>query len=119
MMHAETLVRVMVFNRLCDPDSKRGVRRWLETVVIAGVQPQGITHQHLRRAMDILEARRERFDRAISARLRPLIDQELAVVFYDLTTIRIHGETELETDLRCYGREPRNSRGRPGNACWD
>jgi hypothetical protein len=101
---AEALVRVMVFNRLCDPDSKLGVLRWLETVVIPGVQTQGITHQHLLRAMDVLEARRERFERAISARLRPLIDQQLSVVFYDLTPIRIPGETELETDLRCYGR---------------
>lgn len=101
---AEHLIRAMVFNRLCDPDSKLGVLRWLKTVVIPGVPPEGIIHQHLLRAMDVLEARRARFDRAISARLWPLIDQELAVVFYDLTTIRIHGETELDPDLRCYGR---------------
>ncbi len=28
----EALLRIMVFNRLCDPDSKLGVLRWLETV---------------------------------------------------------------------------------------
>ena len=28
----EALVRVMVFNRLCNPDSKLGVLRWLENV---------------------------------------------------------------------------------------
>ena len=28
----EALVRVMVFNRLCDPESKLGVLRWLKTV---------------------------------------------------------------------------------------
>ena len=28
----EALLRVMVFNRLCNPDSKLGVLRWLETV---------------------------------------------------------------------------------------
>lgn len=101
---AEALVRVMVFNRLCEPDSKLGVLRWLERVVIPGVATPGIAHQHLLRAMDVLEARRHRVDRAISARLRPLLDQELSVVFYDLTTLRIHGEKELEVDLRCYGR---------------
>ena len=30
----EALVRIMVFNRLCDPDSKLGVLRWLQTVAL-------------------------------------------------------------------------------------
>ena len=30
----EALIRVMVFNRLCDPESKLGVLRWLETVTM-------------------------------------------------------------------------------------
>ena len=33
----EHAIRVMVFNRLCDPDSKLGVLRWLETVSIPQV----------------------------------------------------------------------------------
>ena len=32
----EALIRVMVFNRLCDPESKLGVLRWLETVAMPG-----------------------------------------------------------------------------------
>ena len=32
----EALVPVMVMNRLCDPDSKLGVLRWLDTVNLAG-----------------------------------------------------------------------------------
>ena len=32
----EALIRVMVLNRLCDPDSKLGVLRWLETVALPG-----------------------------------------------------------------------------------
>jgi transposase len=35
--------------------------------------------------------------------LRPLIDQELSVVFYDLTTLRAEGLTELPGDLRAHG----------------
>ncbi|MFD1508609.1 IS1634 family transposase, partial [Lacimonas salitolerans] len=31
---AEALIRAMVFNRLCDPTSKLGCLRWLETVAI-------------------------------------------------------------------------------------
>ena len=30
----EALVRVMVFNRLCDPESKLGVLRWLDAVAM-------------------------------------------------------------------------------------
>lgn len=35
--------------------------------------------------------------------LRPLIDQTLSVVFYDLTTISAEGQTEQSADLREYG----------------
>ena len=101
---AEALLRVMIFNRLCDPDSKLGVLRWLETVVMPGVDTEGITHQQLLRAMDALESRLDRLRSAMGRLLRPLIDQELSVVFYDLTTIRVHGEAELDEDLRRYGR---------------
>ena len=50
----EALIRVMVLNRLCDPDSKLGVLRWLESVSLPGVMCESITHQHLLRAMDAL-----------------------------------------------------------------
>ncbi len=32
-----TAIRVMVFNRLCDADSKLGTLRWLQTVSMPGV----------------------------------------------------------------------------------
>jgi hypothetical protein len=35
--------------------------------------------------------------------MRPLIDQDLSVVFYDLTTVRIHGEHRVEQDVRAVG----------------
>ena len=35
--------------------------------------------------------------------LRPLVDQDLAMVFYDMTTIRAAGLSEQEGDLRRYG----------------
>ncbi len=43
----------MVFNRLCDPTSKPGCLRWLETVAMPAM-PETVTHQHLLRAMDAL-----------------------------------------------------------------
>ena len=33
----EALIRIMVLNRLCDPDSKLGVLRWLQTVAFPDI----------------------------------------------------------------------------------
>lgn len=99
----EALLRVMVFNRLCDPESKLGVLRWLQTVAIPGVDAAAITHQHLLRAMDALENHQGEVDAVVAGLLRPLIDQDLSVVFYDMTTIRTEGATILQDELRQYG----------------
>ena len=37
---AEALVRAMVFNRLCDPTSKLGCLRWLDTVAMPEMPDQ-------------------------------------------------------------------------------
>ncbi len=102
-LDVETLLRVMVFNRLCDPESKLGVLRWLETVCLPGVDSSGIAYQHLLRSMDVLMDEREKVDEVVSSLLRPLIDQELSVVFYDLTTISAEGQSEQEGDVRHFG----------------
>jgi len=99
----EALIRVMVFNRLCDPDSKLGVLRWLETVALPGSSLQSIDHQHLLRAMDALVDHKAEVDEVMAALLRPLVDQDLAMVFYDMTTIRAGGLSEQDGDLRRYG----------------
>lgn len=99
----EALIRVMVFNRLCDPDSKLGVLRWLETVALPGTSLQAIDHQHLLRAMDALVDHKDDVDGVMTSLLRPLVDQDLAIVFYDMTTIRAAGLSEQEGDLRHYG----------------
>jgi transposase len=100
----EQLLKVMVFNRLCDPASKLGISRWLERATVPGVDPEAVTHQRLLRAMDSLIKNRVQLDRAISSLLRPLIDTDLAVVFYDLTTVRAEGLAEQDEDVRKYGR---------------
>jgi len=44
-LDVEAMLRIMVFNRLCDPESKLGVLRWLETVCLPGIptcQPDAI-----------------------------------------------------------------------------
>ena len=99
----EALIRVMVFNRLCDPDSKLGVLRWLETVSLPQLDSKAITHQQLLRAMDALVDHAGAVDAAVAALLRPMIDQDLSVVFYDLTTIRTEGLSTEAHDVRRFG----------------
>ncbi len=99
----DALLRVMIFNRLCDPDSKLGVLRWLETVALPGTALQAINHQHLLRAMDALVDHKAEVDGVMASLLRPLVDQDLAVVFYDMTTIRAAGLSEQDDDLRHFG----------------
>ena len=89
-------LRAMVFNRLCDPSSKLGVLRWLETVALpvgfgfADGLPQ---HHHLLRAMDVVDDHSDALGVRLATLMRPLIDQELSVVFYDLTTRVRHQES--------------------------
>lgn len=99
---ALALVRAMVFNRLCDPRSKLGVLEWLQTVAMPGLS--GVTHQQLLRAMDSLQANQAAVEDALGRLLRPLLDPELAVVFYDLTTVAVEGATVLPGDVRAVGR---------------
>ena len=99
----EALIRVMVFNRLCDPESKLGVLRWLDTVAMPDVEVESITHQHLLRSMDALVDHQTEVDAVVANLLRPLIDQELSVVFYDMTTIRTEGRSAQDGDVRQFG----------------
>jgi len=98
-------LRLMVFNRLCEPASKLGVLRWLDTVALpVGVAKALPEHQHLLRAMDVLDEYSEALGAKLATLMRPLIDQDLSVVFYDLTTVSVTGQSDLDEDVRAYGR---------------
>ena len=99
----EALIRLMVFNRLCDPDSKLGVLRWAQTVALPDVQLEAVSHQHLLRAMDALMDHQAAVDSVVADSLRPLMNSDLSLAFYDMTTIRAAGLSELEGDVRHYG----------------
>ncbi len=96
-------LRLMVFNRLCDPGSKLGVLRWLETVALPAGSGVVSEHQHLLRAMDVLDEHSDKLGDRLATLMRPLIDQDLSVVFYDLTTVSVTGQTDVEDDVRAYG----------------
>lgn len=100
-------MRTMVLNRLCDPGSKLGVLRWLDTVALPtgfGFAEEAPTHQHLLRAMDVLDDHSEAIGERLAGLMRPLIDQDLSVVFYDLTTVQAAGESAVADDVRAFGR---------------
>jgi len=65
--------------------------------------PEKVEHHHLLRAMDALMDHVDRVEGELAKQIRPLVDRNLTVVFYDLTTVRIHGEGEVEEDLRAFG----------------
>ena len=99
----EALIRLMVLNRLCDPESKLGVLRWVQTVALPEFGPKAVTHQQLLRSLDALMDHQDEVDAVIAGLLRPLIDQDLSVMFYDLTTIRSEGLSQTAGDIRQYG----------------
>jgi len=45
----------------------------------------------------------EAVEAVLARQIRPLVDRDLAIVFYDLTTVRIHGEGKVDDDLRAFG----------------
>jgi transposase len=98
-----TCLRLMVFNRLADPGSKLGVLRWLETVALPVGFGVVTEHQHLLRAMDVLDEYSDKLSTRLATLMRPVIDQDLSVVFYDLTTVAVTGQTDLDDDVRAYG----------------
>ena len=75
---AERLLRVMVFNWLCDPESKLGVARWAQATMVPDVAPETVTHQRSLRTMDTLVECGDALEEVSAALLRPLIDQELS-----------------------------------------
>lgn len=101
------LFRAMVFNRLCDPQSKLGVLRWLDTVALPvgfGLDEGTPMHQHLLRAMDVIDEHHEALRDRMALLMRPLIDQDLSLVFYDLTTVQAAGMSEVQGDVRAHGK---------------
>lgn len=56
-----------------------------------GIDAKALTHQQLLRSMDALMDHQDAVDECVARLLRPLIDEDLSVVFYDLTTIRAQG----------------------------
>lgn len=92
----ERALFAMVANRACAPCSKLYCwEQWLkEEVHIPGTQ--GLSLQHLYRAMDFLEANKEPLEREIFHRVADLLNLDVEVLFYDTTSL--HFEIDLDDE---------------------
>lgn len=100
----EALLRLMVLNRLCDADSKLGALRWVKTVSLPDMNLESVNHQQLLRTMDALLEHQDMIDEVLADAVRPLVNEDLSVVFYDMTTIRAEGLSEETDDIRQFGK---------------
>jgi transposase len=100
----EAHIRLMTINRLCDPQSKLGLLTWLEGVYLPGIQREEVKYHHLLRAMDWLIEHKEEIEKKIANRILTLFDQEVDLVFYDITSSYFEGDQSITPeDIRRYG----------------
>lgn len=85
----------------------------MERVYLPGVERAGVTHQRLLRAMDVLLRHQAAVETHVLRRLPAPTSVE--VVFYDITTVRIHGEGEGERTTCAAMVTRKMSRGWTGN----
>jgi transposase len=101
---AADLVRLMVVNRVCDPCSKLALLEWLDDVHFPGYEESRPSYHHLLRAMDRLFAIKEKAEPAIAKKFLSLFDQQVDLVFYDITSTYFEGDKSIEEDdVRRYG----------------
>jgi transposase len=92
-------VMLMLLERLCDPCSKRS--NWLNQNEYIGLEP--VSLHHLYRALDKLADNNQLIQKQIFQTGRDLFNQQLDVVFYDVTTLYFESEVEHEGQLRQMG----------------
>lgn len=103
----------MVLNRLCDPESKLGIFRWLEDVYLPGwglpreleKEEQKEYAERFYRTLDYLEKWKEGLEKELYVRVRDLFHLRVDVVFYDVTSSYFEGAGARGLGKRGYSRE--------------
>ncbi len=85
----EKHLTALLCNRLDDPSSKLSLLRWLENVLIPGIDSDDITYQGLLRTMDVLLEHKSEIEKALAQRLLTMFDDELDLVLMDVTSISV------------------------------
>lgn len=84
--------KAMVLNRLVEPRSKKAVWEWLaRDVQIPGLDPTGLPLHGYYRTLEYLLRAKRPLEKAFHARVRHLFNQDLSLVFWDLTSTYFEG----------------------------
>jgi len=102
---------VMLLERLQEPSSKRS--NYIHQLDYAGLEP--VYLQHLYRCLDKLADNNEQIQKQIFQTGRDLFNQQLDVVFYDVTTMYFESEVEYETGNRQLRKKGFSKDGKVGN----
>ena len=84
-------------------DDGRVKKRTVATLGLPDIEVQAVSHQQLLRSMDALMDNQDAVDGVVAGLLRPLVDRDLSIAFYDMTTIRAEGLCTVEGDVRKFG----------------
>jgi len=98
----EEYIKLMVFNRICDPRSKLGILEWFKGIHFPGIEKP--EHHHILRTMDWLNDNKNTLEKTIWSKLQTLLDFKVELVFYDITSTYFEGEKSItDDDIRTYG----------------
>ena len=84
-------------------DDGRVKKRTVATLGLPDIEVQAVSHQQLLRSMDALMDNQDAVDGVVAGLLRPLVDRDLSIAFYDMTTTRAQGLCTVEGDVRKFG----------------
>jgi transposase len=103
--HAQDIARtvqVLLTAQLLEPGSDLNTHRFQER--LAG---ERIPYHHFLRALDVVAAQAEELQQGLLQRVQTLFDQELDLVFYDLTSSYFEGDGPADLAKRGYSRDHR------------
>lgn len=84
-------VKVMIFNRLVAPRSKRAITTWLQRQAIPGIYPRQLPLHYYYRSLDYLITAKSALEKDIFFQVNDLFTLDLSLVFYDLTSSYFEG----------------------------
>lgn len=103
----EMAVKIMVYNRLTSPGSKLSLDEWSNQQYIPGVIADQVRVHHYYRALDIIEESKDKLENWVYARISDLLNFEVSLVFYDLTSSYFEGEGPKNLARYGYSRDHR------------
>lgn len=99
--------KAMVLSRLVEPTSKRALREVVaETTQIPGVAGESLELQHYYRSLNHLARAQRPIEKALHGRIKHLFNQDLSLVFYDVTSAYFEG-SKCRLARHGYSREHR------------